>query len=303
MVKLLQKKYWSEWEEYDRYYRARYTQRHFAQLKKDRKSRLFIPVIRNIINITKSIFVTSFFSQGCPIEILPIGQSDDDFKNALTTTVKHYYDKSNPRKELTRAFWSALTLRLGVVISYWDSDRVITRNIHLKDIAFDHEATNIDDVQVIAYRFVESGNDVIAKYKSKFYKENKTETLGFDEEEARVKRYEVKELLKKTANGWSVRSFINGKIIREASFERNPFQYGYALDEYEYMDETQRKDQIMVYGCSMVWMLKEIQDEINIKRNQKNDIQEEIINPTYYNIVTGKQIGRASCRERVSSPV
>lgn len=297
-----QKKYHPEWEEYDRYYRARYHYKDFARLKKEKKSRLFIPVIRNIINITKAIFSTSFFSQGCPIEILPIGASDDAFKNALTVVTKHYYDVTNPRKELSRAFWSAITLRLGVVISYWDTDKPVTRNVHLKDIAFDHEATNIDDVQMLAWRFVESGNDVVAKYKSKFYKENKEAILGADEDEARSKRLEVKEIIKKKDKGWSVRTFIGGKLAREATFERNPFQYGYALDEYEYMDDAERQEQIMVYGCSLVWMLKEIQDEINIKRNQKNDIQEEQLNPTYL-IGDGITINPADLRKGPGSAI
>lgn len=297
-----QKKYHSEWEEYDRYYRARYRYKDFARLKKEKKSRLFIPVIRNIINITKAIFSTSFFSQGCPIEILPIGASDDAFKNALTVVTKHYYDITNPRKELSRAFWSAITLRLGVVISYWDTDKPVTRNVHLKDIAFDHEATNIDDVQMLAWRFVESGNDVVSKYKTKFYKENKEAILGADEDEARSKRLEVKEIIKKKDKGWSVRTFIGGKLAREATFERNPFQYGYAIDEYEYMDDAERQEQIMVYGCSLVWMLKEIQDEINIKRNQKNDIQEEQLNPTYL-IGDGITINPAELRKGPGSSI
>lgn len=280
-----QGKYHSEWLMFDLYYRAQYSEKQWRRFKKTKRSRLFIPVTRNVINIVKSIFTTSFFSAGCPIEVSYVGDSDTEKANAATALVKHHYEKSKPYKELARAFYSALTLRIGITLTFWDSsrERIVTRSIFVKDVAFDFEATGIDDVQYLAYRFYESGNDIYDKIKSKFYKITKKEFFERnDPEELFNKRYKIEELIRRRGEKWYVRTFCDGKLMREREFERNPFQYGYAIDEYEYMDIDQQKDQILVYGGSMVELMRPIQDEINIKRNQKNDIQEEKINPTYF---------------------
>ena len=277
-----QSKYHAKWLRNDRYYHGRYSEKQWNRLKKTKRSKLFIPVIRNIINITKSIFTTSFFSAGCPIEISYVGDSDKTKANVATTVVKYWYDKDKPYKELARSFWSALTMGLGIVISYWDNDRIRTRDIFIKDIAFDYEATGIDDVQYLAYRFYESGNTIMDKIESKFYKIKKKDFFGNNPEEKFSKRYKVEELIRRNGKKWTCRTFCDGKLMRKAEFERNPFQFGYAIDEYKFQDMEMQKDQILVYGGTLVWMLKEIQDEINIKRNQKNDIQEEKINPTWF---------------------
>jgi len=279
-----QSKYHSEWLIYELYYRAKYTEKQYRRLKKTKRSKLFIPVTRNIINIVKSIFTTSFFSAGCPIEVKYVGHSDQEMARVANILIKHHYEKSKPAKELSRAFWSALTLRIGIVLTYWDSvrKRIITRNISVKNIAFDYEATGIDDVQYMAYRFWESGNEIHDKIKNKFYTISAQEFFGSgDPDEYFAKRYKIEELIRRNGEEWSVMTFCNGKLMRESTFARNPFQYGYALDEYEYVDEDKHKDQILVYGGSMVELTRQIQDEINIKRNQKNDIQEERITPTW----------------------
>lgn len=279
-----QSKYHSEWLTYELYYRAKYTEKQYRRLKKTKRSKLYIPVTRNIINIVKSIFTTSFFSAGCPIEVKYVGHSDQEMARVANILIKHHYEKSKPAKELSRAFWSALTLRIGIVLTYWDSTRkrIVTRNISVKNIAFDYEATGIDDVQYMAYRFWESGNEIHEKIKSGFYTIDEKEFFGYgDPDEYFAKRYKIEELIRRNGEEWSVLTFCNGKLMREAKFARNPFQYGYAIDEYEYVDEYLHKDQILVYGGSMVELTRQIQDEINIKRNQKNDIQEENITPTW----------------------
>jgi len=277
-----QEKYHGQWKMFDDYFRGRFSEDQWKRLKKTKRSKLFIPVIRNIINITKSIFTTSFFSSGCPIEAMYIGDSDREKANVITTLAKYHYDKDKPYKELARAFWSALTMRMGIVISYWDTDRIRTREIFIKDIAFDYEATGIDDIEYLSYRLWESGNAILTKIKSGFYKISEKDFFGNDSSTYFSKRYEVKELIRRDGKKWSCRTFCDGKLLRKASFERNPFQYGYAIDEYKHHDKDRARDQIMVYGGSLVATLKEIQDEINIKRNQKNDIQEEKINPTWF---------------------
>jgi len=277
-----QEYYHGEWKMFEDYYRGKYSDKQWRRLKKTKRSKLFIPVIRNIINIVKSIFTTSFFSAGCPIEVGYIGGSDKDKANVITTIVKYWYDKDKPYKELARAFWSALTLRLGIVISYWDGSRIVTREVFIRDIAFDYEANNIDDIVDLAYRLYESGNTIRQKIESGFYKKITVQDFfGNRPEDYTSKRYEVKELISRSGGNWKCRTFADGKLLRSVEFERNPFQYGYAIDDYKHQYEDLAKNQILVYGMSMVSLLKEIQDEINIKRNQKNDIQEEKITPSW----------------------
>lgn len=274
--------YHGHWDMLERYYRGRFSEKQWDDLKKYGRSRIWIPVARNIIDIARSIFTTSFFSAGCPIEILKKGSTDQDKANVITTMTKHYYDKTKPQKNLSRAFWSALTLRLGIVLTYWDRDRVITKDISVKDLAFDYEATDIDDVQYLAYRFYESGNTVKDKIRSKFYDISLPEFFGHRVDDRLMERFKIEEIVKRSGEKWQVKTFCNGKLLRRRTFERNPFQYGYAIDEFKYMDQDYAKNQILVYGGSMVMKVREIQDEINLKRNQKNDIQEEKINPTYF---------------------
>lgn len=276
-----QSQYNAQWLMYEQYYRARYSEKQWKRLKKTKRSRIFIPVIRNVINIIRSIFTTSFFGSGCPIEVGYVGDSDRDKANVITTIVKYHYDKQKPYKELSRAFWSALTLRMGIVLTFWNGKKIITQEVFIRDIAFDYEANNIDDIEDLAYRIWESGNSIKQKIENGFYSIKLQDFFGNDVSSNLTKRYEVKELIQKESEGYKVYTFCNTKLMRKARFERNPFQYGYAIDEYKHQDPYIRKNQIMVYGMSMVEMLKSIQDEINLKRNQKNDIQEEKITPSW----------------------
>jgi hypothetical protein len=70
--------------------------------------------------------------------------------------------------------------------------------------------------------------------------------------------------------------------VRESKVKRLPFQYGYALEKLPSIDEDKRSDEILCYGMDVPTLLEQIQEEINRKRNIKNDIQEKILNPDVY---------------------
>jgi len=276
-----QEKYHYKWNEYERYYNAEHTKNRIRKLERLGRSRLFIPITRNIINIIRSIFSTSFFSQGNPIELSVTRAGSNELMEHLNRVSDYYYKKLKPNKELNKAFLSALTFGLGIVITYWNEkkEKVITTNIPITDVAFDWEACNIDDVEFIAYRFYESKRTIEDKFNTKFYNvaKAKKDVIG-DDRRDKCKRYEVKEIV--YTDTLEVKTYINDTLVREDKFFQLPFQYGYAIDKLPSIDSEKRKDEILVYGQAVTEFIKSLNDEINMKRNQKNDIQEEMINPS-----------------------
>ncbi len=272
------------WLEYERYYNAKHTKEQFDKLDKLGRSKLFIPTTRNIVNIIRSIFSTSFFSQGNPLELSVTNAESNEKMAHLNKIIDYYYKKLKPNKELNKAFLSALCFGMGTVTTYWDEkkQKVITTNIPITDIAFDYEASNIDDIEFVGYKFYESKKTIKDKFADKFYTEKKAKDKLFNSfnSDGNHKRYEVKEIYSLCKEGWKCKTFIDENLVRDVKFEQLPFQYGYAIDRIPSIDKEVRKDQILAYGRSIIEYICTLNDEINIKRNQKNDIQEEIINPS-----------------------
>lgn len=276
----------STWIENERLYNSKHTDKQRNKLRKRRRSNLFIPVIRNTTNIIKAIFSTAFFSGGNPIELKPIGESESEIWTDRNKVLNYYYNKLKPNKELNKAFLSALLFRMGVVITYWDTrkEKVITTHIPVTDIAFDNECINIDDVQEIGYRFLESNRIIKEKIKSKFYNQkNLYKKLFKDRENLRDSRRRViKVLYTQTNKGYRVKTYIDNILVRVANIKSNPFQYGYALEKLPSIDTDIRSDEILCYGGDICELLKSLQIEMNKKRNNKNDIQEKNLNPDVF---------------------
>lgn len=270
------------WLENERYFEGKFDKKRAKKLEALGRSGIFIPVTRNIVNILKSIFSTSFFGAGCPIEITNTTREKNEYTTDLQKVVKYYYDLYKPRKELSKAFLSALIYKIGIVVTYWDSQRqkVQTFNIPVTDIAFDYEARNSEDIEYIGYFFHESRREVEEKIKSKFYKPNKEDKKEIIDNKDITDRYKIEEIYIRKGKKWLCKTFYNGYKLREVEFEKLPFQFGYAIEELPYIDSERRKDQILCYGSSIPEYIKSLQDEVNLKRNQKNDIQEEMINPS-----------------------
>jgi len=174
---------------------------------------------------------------------------------------------------------------MGVVITYWDSDRckVITTHIPITDIAFDDECTSIDDIEVVAYKHYESNRITIQKIENGYYNQPKLKQKLFNgEKPSTTKRNKVKVIYKRVKKGWRSKTFIDGTLVRVAKFKNLPFQYGHAISKLPKIDEEERANEILCYGDDIPTYLKELQYEINYKRNVKNDIQEKILNPDVY---------------------
>ena len=95
----------------------------------------------------------------------------------------------------------------------------------------------------------------------------------------------MKDIYKKIyVNGrqmWELKSFANDFLVRETKFSTLPFHFGYCIDAMPSIEESMRENENAVYGSCVPEIVKEIQEEYNIKRNQKIDITENQIDPSF----------------------
>lgn len=272
----------------ERVYNATYDDAHRRRSSPQRsniveRSRIYIPLAKTSIDILHSIFKSSFLGSGCPIEITRIGYNDDHdraLRDALTAAVKAKWRENKHFIGISRAVLSALYLPLGVVSVYWGDGDIQTKFIPINTIAFDPYASDINDVEYICYKFAKSRNDVKAKFKSGFYKS--------DDEYAVLKssrRILIKEIYEKNwdKGGWDLTSYANNIEVRKAWFNQLPFCYGYCFENMPSVgrDDLLNDDYIGVYGSCLPERVKELQQEYNIKRNQKIDLIENAIDPQF----------------------
>lgn len=253
------------------------------------RSKLYIPLIKTTIFIIHAIFKTSFMSDRCPIEITRVGRrSDNDLilQNALTAVLKNRWKKKEHRVGLSKAVMSALYLPLGIVNLFYDKEQgdIATRFIPITDLAFDKHASDINDIEYVCYKWRQSVRQVEEKIKTKFYKsKDKDRILGSKTEWSQ--RVQMKDIYKKIyVNGrqmWELKSFANDFLVRETKFSTLPFHFGYCMDAMPSIDESIRENENAVYGSCVPEIVKEIQREYNIKRNQKIDITENQIDPSF----------------------
>lgn len=272
----------------ERVYNATYDDAHRRRLAPQRsniveRSRIYIPLAKTSIDILHSIFKSSFLGSGCPIEITRIGYNDDHdraLRDALTAAVKAKWRENKHFIGISRAVLSALYLPLGVVSVYWGDGDIQTKFIPINTIAFDPYASDINDVEYICYKFAKSRNDVKAKFKSGFYKSpNEYAVLKSS------RRILIKEIYEKNwiKGGWDLTSYANDIEVRKAWFESLPFCYGYCFENMPSVgrDDLLSDDYIGVYGSCLPERVKELQQEYNIKRNQKIDLIENAIDPQF----------------------
>lgn len=272
----------------ERVYNATYDDAHRRRLAPQRsniveRSRIYVPLAKTSIDILHSIFKSSFLGSGCPIEITRIGYNDDHdraLRDALTAAVKAKWRENKHFIGISRAVLSALYLPLGVVSVYWSDGDIQTKFIPINTIAFDPYASDINDVEYICYKFAKSRNDVRAKFKSGFYKSpNEYAVLKSS------RRILIKEIYEKNwiKGGWDLTSYANDIEVRKAWFESLPFCYGYCFENMPSVgrDDLLSDDYIGVYGSCLPERVKELQQEYNIKRNQKIDLIENAIDPQF----------------------
>ncbi|AQW87108.1 hypothetical protein CPIN18021_0261 [Campylobacter pinnipediorum subsp. caledonicus] len=284
----------------ERAYLAKYKEDNRTTKRKNTersRSRLYVPLIKTTVLIIHSIFKTSFMSDRCPIEITRVGlKSDSDLtlQNALTAVLKNRWKKTEHRVGLSKAVLSALYLPLGITSLYYDGQekKIRTRFIPINDLAFDKDASDINDIEYVAYKWHQSIREVKQKIKSKYYKQVEDEEAIYRAYSKDSSRIQMKDLYEKSYKDnkivWKLKSFANDVLVREATFSRLPFHFGYCIEDMPRILEEDRENQNCVYGSCISEIAREIQEEYNIKRNQKIDITENQIDPLY---IIDKEVG------------
>jgi hypothetical protein len=272
-----------KWRKNNRAYRAKHPRKKIEKARALGKSSFFVPVTRDTINILVSIFTTSLLDE-FPIEIQFVGDEDKAKANTAVTVAKKFYEKSKPRKHLKKAFLSALTYEMGIVLTTYNKtlEKIETIAINPKDVAFDKDAENIDDILNMSYRYKATPGTI----KSRFPNVPKSTYGRMFEGISEFQRVTVKEILKRDGKDWIIKTFCKGELLREDILKNgNPFSYGYAIEQNFTMDDeedTYWRYDLKMYGQSVPEILSELQKEMNAKRNTKNDIQEEQANPSVY---------------------
>ena len=275
----------------ERAYRAIYKEDNRTSKRKSAersRSKLYVPLVKTTVNIIHSVFKTSFMSDRCPIEVKRVGlRSDHDMilQNALTAVLKNYWKKKEHRVGLSKAVLSALYLPLGIVNLFYDKTaaQIRTKFIPITDLAFDRHASDINDIEYVAYKYNQSAREIREKLDRKFYKSKDRNVIA--QTTAGSERIAMRDLyIKSREQGrivWKLKTYANSTLVREATFSRLPFHYGYCIETTPSINEDEREDEIAIYGSCIPEIVWELQEEYNIKRNQKIDITENQIDPTY----------------------
>ena len=277
------KEYEAQWLEYERMYESYHTKQFLDEAAENDRNAIFIPLTYSTINIAYAVFTSAFFSSGNPIEILKVGSKDETKRSELKRVVDYFYTKAKPYNELSRAFLSAALFGIGAVKINWDESKKIpdTTLIPVTEVGFDIDAISSKDNQYTVYRFEQTLQEIHQKIKDKFYrvKPAEREPLLRGYKETPYKRKLVKEIFKREGNEWRVKTFIGNTLVRNSIFKRNPIKAGYLLHKLPSISTSKRADQVAMIGDSLVRVIKPLNEELNIKRNQRMDLIEKHINP------------------------
>lgn len=273
----------SRWQTAKRYYDGKFDKDELNKLKQLKRSRIFIPTIRNTVNILISFFNNAFFGGGdCPIALVASDDAPLDEKtriDLINKLVTAKYNANSPRMEILRAFSNALIYNFCVLSSTYDkhTGKIVTRNINLRDFAIDRKAANLEDVGYCCYRFKLSADSFKKKIESGYYKTSEPLSTNSD--------VQISQIFYKTKDGWGIKTYVNaGFFLREGFTKRLPFQFGYIVHSPDDVKDEEDTDAAefggRLYNAGLIENLIPIQNEINLKRNQKNDLVEERITPS-----------------------
>jgi len=193
---------------------------------------------------------------------------------------------------------SMLIFPVGIVSQYWCpvKEKQIINYENPVNIAFDPSATNPSDVQFVCYRYRKTARELYAKMKSdkskkqkdRFYNKVKDMTEFFSVYDPATfepfKRYEIEEIYIRVKGGWLCKSYSRelGLYLRIVKFEKLPFQWGFALEQLDSVDEKKQEERVMSYGRSTIANIEFHIKEINQRRSQHADIVEKQINPDVF---------------------
>lgn len=262
------------WDEYDLIYEAEFSGEQKKELEQYNLSSVFAPVARDCIDVIAGQFISAFFSGKSPIEFT--GKEKDKI-SALNTFISQELYRAKPMTELQAVFLNTLIYGFGCAMIRWDDkERIpITTCLPIDAFALDPRATNIKDSKYCCYRQAVSIMDAKAMYP-------KADIQGADYERVEVKEIYKLEYLKveeQTIKIWRIKTFIENNLVKEDYTTRLPFFYGYAIRGVVKRKRSVNEKSIGYFGKSLIQILKNHQNEINKKRNQKLRADDNAINP------------------------
>lgn len=276
--------YKSKWVEFERMYNSTHSKAFLKMTKESDRNAIFIPLTYSTVNIANSIFTNAFFANGNPIELTNVGENDKQKRDELTQIVEYYYKKAKPYTELSRAFLSACIYGNGAVKLFWEDDKPKTTMIPSSDVAFDFEAININDIKYVAHKFTQTLQEISEKLTSGFYEceEHRYIDIKSQADNQPYERKDIYEIYKKQKDNYEVKTYFDGILLRTVEFKKCPIKYGILLQKLPSIDKDKRENEIAAIGESLVGIIKPLNEELNVKRNQRMDLIERHINPELF---------------------
>lgn len=267
----------ARFEELEKIYEAEYSSEKLAQLIEYNISAIYVPFTRDCVNAISGQFASAFFQGKSPIEFT--GEQKEEIA-LLNQYISQEIYRAKPTTELLAVFTNTLVYGFGCAMIRWDNEEKIpvTTCLPIDSFALDPKATNIRDSKYCCYRQSISYFDA-----KKLYGEEKMKEIRVSDYD----RIEVKEIYKleylKVGEGdikvWRIKTFIDKTLVNEDFTTILPFYYGYAIKKIPKRKKDPNKKGIEYFGYSIVDLLSNYQDEINKKRNQKIQSDDNAINP------------------------
>ncbi len=271
------------WEECERMYQSEHSEKYLTLAKEQNRNHIFIPLTYSTINIANSTFCNAFFANGNPIELLNVGEDDKELRDELKILVDYFFKNSNPFVPLSSAFLNACIYGFGAVSVYWEDEKVKTVNIPVDSLAFDFEADSFEDNRYIAHSFTQTIQEIKQRFKSGFYTLKDGDYLDFLHDSSNsYARKKVYEIYEKKNKGYELISYIDAKEVRRKRFNRCPIKHGILLYKLRSVNESKRAKDVACVGDSLARVIKSLNDELNVKRNQRMDLIERHLNPEIY---------------------
>lgn len=215
----------------------------------------------------------------------------------LQNAVDHYTtedDDSVLYHSLSAALYDMLGYGNGIIKCDW-SDQLIIERIHLKNLKFDVEAEDINNLKYCVHDIYMTKDEIMrlkdgGVFKDANYEQVKAEETNENQVESarRIKLQEVYELIDDT---WKVTTIFDKKIILREDVELPmglPFILGKIKLQRNNPDGSEDSNSVLIYGDSIAAPLIPIQQAVTILRNQMLDdataeqrwiIKDQSINP------------------------
>lgn len=267
-------------DSYKKIYECKYDNRELEIFKNKNRSALFIPVVKDAIDLIASNFSSAFFTGRQAIEIT----GDDKVLVAnLNRKIKKMLDISMPTVPFNQAFKSALIYGFACLKMEYKGNRAPKFEcLPIDAFALDHRAVSLSDSEYFCYRRSASYGSLIKT----FGKENVEKVRAYSDPSERV---EIRQIYHKQSmqlptgedlNYFLCRTYLDKNLLHQDIIPQLPFFFGYAIPQVpNIITDSNYPTKIGYFGVSLVENLKAYQSEINKKRNQKIEADEYKNNP------------------------